>query len=51
MGTHVDELLAKLIAAGVPAPAVEDAAPTVNGAADDGWEDTSEDEDDATMQQ
>ena len=23
MGTHVDELLAKLIAAGVPAPAVE----------------------------
>ena len=50
MGTHVAELLAKLIAAGVPAPAVEDAAPA-NGTADDGWEDESDDEDDATMQQ
>ena len=51
MGTHVDELLAKLIAAGVPAPVIEDAAPTANGAADDGWEDASSDEDGATMQQ
>ena len=51
MGAHVDELLAKLIAAGVPAPATEDAALAANGAEDDGWEDaSSDDEDDAAMQ-